>query len=288
MARVLIAGCGYVGAALAEELVADGHQVFALRRSAAPLPPGVEPIRADVLDRAALAAIPRDFDKAVYAVAAESADERAYRAAYVDGLEEVTNALERGSPRLTRLIFTSSTSVYAQADGEWVDEASPTQPTRFSGRILLEGEQLLRSSPLPSTVLRLGGIYGPGRTRLVESVSSGRARCRDGAPHFTNRIQRDDAAGAIRHLMFASNPPDLVLGVDGAPADECDVLCWLAERIGAPSPAAAPPNGDSQAGKSMRRAGSKRCRNARLLASGYEFRVPDYRVGYATYVAKEG
>jgi nucleoside-diphosphate-sugar epimerase len=286
VARVLIAGCGYLGGALAGSLAGAGHAVFGLRRRPAELPRGVAPIVADLADRAsldpALAAIEHGgIDAVVYAAAAERADDAAYRRAYVEGLGHVAAWAERQGMRPPHLFFTSSTAVYAQRDGEWVDEESATEPTHFTGTRLLEAERLLGASGLPATVLRLGGLYGPGRTRLVEVVRAGRARIRPQGPHWTNRIHRDDAAGALQHLVglavAGQRLEPLYVGVDDEPADEAEVLCWLAEQLGVPAPCV----GDERGEPTGRAATNKRCRNARLRASGYRFRHPSFRQGYA-------
>jgi len=276
MARVLIAGCGYVGGILGQMLVADGHQVWGLRRGAAGLPEGIRPVRGDLTRAETLGGLPEGIDFAFFTAGAKSRYERAYRSTYLDGIGNLLRALGEQGERPRRVFFTSSTSVYAQKRGEWVDEESVTAPTRFSGDILLLSERLLLASSFPATVLRLGGIYGPGRTSLIERVRGGTALRRPGPPHYTNRIHRYDAAGALRHLMTrASEPENLYLGVDGEPADESEVLCWLADRLGRPYP----PEGETSSA-ARRGTGSKRCRNARLLATGYRFRYPSYRGGY--------
>ena len=127
-----------------------------------------------------------------------------------------------------------------------------------------------------TVALRLGGIYGPGRTRAVELVRSGRARRRP-EPHFTNRIHRDDAAGAIRHLLTIDAPQPVYLGVDTEPADEAAVYAWLAARLGVEPPAVQ----DGDAALRARDVGSKRCSSARLQRSGYAFRYPTFREGFA-------
>jgi nucleoside-diphosphate-sugar epimerase len=160
-----------------------------------------------------------------------------------------------------------------------VDEGSETAPAGFRGRILLEGERSVLAAPFPATVLRLGGIYGPSRTRLVDDVRAGRARFVPG--RFTNRIHRDDAAGALQHLAGLEEAEACYLGVDCDPAEERVVLEWLAERLGAPRPRAAEAGEEA----ATRRAGSKRCRNARLVATGYRFRHPSFREGYAALLA---
>jgi nucleoside-diphosphate-sugar epimerase len=279
VARVLIAGCGYVGAALARRLAAAGHEVVGLRRRPVAIP-GVRVVALDLLRGEDLGAIPDGMDRVVYAVSAGGGDEVAYRAAYVTGLANLTSELARRGERPARLVFTSSTGVYGQSDGEWVDEASPTAPTHFSGRILLEGESLVLASGAPAVVLRLGGIYGPERTRVIDSVRSGEALCRDGEPVWTNRIHRDDAAGAIAHLLFADAPPSFVVGVDHEPADQCEVFRWLADQLGVP-----PPRRGSGPTRDLRyERSNKRCRNTRLLGTGFRFAYPTFREGYADLI----
>jgi nucleoside-diphosphate-sugar epimerase len=178
-------------------------------------------------------------------------------------------------------LYTSSTAVYAQSHGEWVDETSTTDPSHFTGRRVLEGERLLLGGPFPATVLRLGGIYGPGRVSLIERVRQGQAVCRAGPTLYTNRIHRDDCAGALHHLMTVPHPEALYLGVDHAPADLCAVLRWLAAQLGAPPPRVEAMTED----ETRRQRTNKRCRNARLVASGYTFGYPTFRDGYAALVA---
>jgi nucleoside-diphosphate-sugar epimerase len=175
------------------------------------------------------------------------------------------------------------TAAYGQQDGRWVDEDSATEPGDFSGRLVLAGERALAEGPIPATAVRFGGIYGPGRTRLTESVRSGSARVAAGPPRWTNRIHRDDAAGALGHLLLHPDPAPVYVAVDCEPATQRDVYDWLAKRLGTAAPLDAPLDGTA----SPRRASSnKRCRNARLLASGYAFRYPSFREGYAALLAE--
>jgi nucleoside-diphosphate-sugar epimerase len=279
VARVLIAGCGYVGSALGERLAAEGHEVWGLRRSGGGLPAAIRPVAADLTDPQTLRQLPPALEVVFYTAAPDRADDAAYRTVYVDGLRHLLAALVRQGQSPRRVLLTSSTAVYAQTDGAWVDEASPTEPQHFAGQRLLEGERLLLGGPFPATVLRLGGIYGPGRTGLIERVRQGLAACRAGPPVYVNRIHRDDAAAALRHLMTLAQPETLYLGVDHEPADLCDVLRWLASQLGAPPPRLEP------AADAPRRRANKRCRNAKLLASGYVFRYPTFREGYGALIA---
>lgn len=271
MERVLIAGCGYVGSALAARLAAEGHQVWGMRRNPGALPPGVRPVAADLRDPATLHALPPGLTTVFYTAAADGGSDDEYRAAYVDGPRNLLAALVARGERPRRVVFTSSTSVYGQGAGEWVDEDSPTEPQGFGGRRMLEGEAIVRGGPFPGIVLRLGGIYGPGRTSYIDRVRSGAAEC-PAETTYTNRIHRDDCAGALRHLMLLDAPLPVYLGVDRAPADSCEVMHWLAATLGLPAPPRA---------TTTRRRGNKRCRGDRLLASGYELIYSTYREGFA-------
>lgn len=275
MPRTVIAGCGYIGTALGLELASEGHDVFGLRRDPSRLPDSIHPLPADLGRRESPLVLPERIDFAVYCVAPDSGTEAAYRLAYLDGLESFLGALKQQVERPRRVLLASSTSVYSQRRGEWIDEASTASPSRFTGEILVDAERLLLASGFDATIVRFGGIYGPGRTRLVEQVERGDALL-DREPHFANRIHRDDAAGLLRHLISTPAAEKLYLGVDCEPADEADVLRFLAEELGVASPRTRgvedPP--------AIRRAGSKRCRNDRVRATGYGYRYPSYRAGY--------
>ncbi len=273
--RTLIAGCGYVGVALGERLVADGHEVWGLRRNGSGLPASIRPIAADLGDASQLQNLPSELDYVVYAASAGEGSEAAYRRAYVAGLGNILAGLRGHRPR--RVFFTSSTAVYAQADGSWVDEESETSPLHFTGAVTLEAERLLQQSSLPATIVRCAGIYGPGRHRLIESVRQGTAAM---THRFTNRIHRDDLAGAIGHLIRVNSGVDVVIASDDEPATQSDVIRFLAKELGVPEPPAASTPADGPA-----RGGHKRCRNARLKATGYELSYPTYREGYAALLA---
>jgi nucleoside-diphosphate-sugar epimerase len=272
-----------VGCALAVRLMEADHEVYGLRRRVDALAPGIVPVAADLTRPDTLESVPGDLDVVVYTAGPRSGDESAYRAAYIDGQRHLAGALRRAGDPPRRWLFTSSTAVYGQSGGEWVDESSPTEPTRFSGKVLLEAEALADGAGASACALRLGGIYGPGRTRLVESVREGRARLRPGPPHYTNRIHRDDAAAALDCLVHVDRLPDRVLGVDGAPADDNEVLRFLAAELGLPEP----PEAGEDEPLPPRRAGSKRCRNVRLVAAGFRAKYPSYREGYAELIRTE-
>lgn len=273
---LLIAGCGDVGSRLGERLAAAGWCVHGLRRRVAELPPVIRPVAGDL----AAPQCPPDWpagrlDYLVYSAAASQHDEAGYRAAYVEGLRHVLGWLTQHGQRPRRLLFVSSTGVYGQHQGEWVDETSSTAPAGFSGRILLEAERLVLNSGLPASVVRLGGIYGPGREWLLGQVRQG-CRVPSEPPLYGNRIHRDDAAGLLAFLLEADargeQLADCYLGVDDEPAPLHEVVDWLRQRLEV---------NDQTAEMVSRRAGSKRCSNARARALGWAPCYPSYREGYA-------
>jgi nucleoside-diphosphate-sugar epimerase len=284
MARVLIAGFGYVGAELGRILAGDSHSVWGLARHPATPRPGIESIVADLGVPRSLAALPPNLDYVFYMASPGGSDDALYRMAYVTGLSNLLAALADQQQRPRRIFFVSSTSVLVQQKGEWVDEASPAEPKHFSGKRLIEGEKTLLDCPYAGTVVRFGGIYGPRRTNLIQSVRTGGAVYRKSRTTWTNRIHRDDCAGALRHLMQHQPLDSLYLGVDCEPAARAEVLQWLAGALGAPAPRAVRANDPAlRAPRS-----NKRCRNDRLLATGYEFAYPTFREGYQAVLAGLG
>jgi nucleoside-diphosphate-sugar epimerase len=269
--RILLAGCGDLGERVAQRLRAHGDEVWALRRQ----PPargmhGIHWLRGDLTDPASLRELPAGITRLVYLPAPATRDKAAYRAIFVDGLRHLLDALDRR--KLARVLFVSSSAVYGEHDGDWVDEATPTDPPGFNGAVLLEAERWLAEQSLPSTVLRLAGLYGPGRLQLIERLRAGQLRVPRETPHWANRIHVDDAAAAIAHLLQLKSPQPLYLGVDDTPMPLDELYDFLAALIDAPLPA----EGAAPAG-----VGSKRLRNARLRASGWAPQWPDAREAYA-------
>ena len=299
---ILMAGCGDLGTEAGLRFAAAGHRVVGWRRSPEKLPVVIEGVAAD-LSTPPLPPIPADTTAVVVAVAADAATEAAYRAAYIDGLTNVLDALDHSRkhdgvalPSLVRrVVFVSSTAVFGDAGGGWVDESTTPVPGGFSGRIMREAEELLNTRLLGSGVipvaLRLGGVYGPGRTRLIDQVRTGSA-VPPAEPRYTNRIHRDDAAAAIVHLCtMAAEPAPVYLGVDDDPAELGEVQRFLADELGLPHPPSGVPGGGSGSGGGAgepSRGGNKRCSNALLRSTGFEFAYPTFREGYRAILAGEG
>ncbi|MDH4571480.1 SDR family oxidoreductase [Salinicola acroporae] len=279
----LILGCGDIGTQLGKQLIDAGHRVIGARRNVGALEgTGIEAVALDVTDEAALAALP-DADIIVYAVTADRFEESAYAAAYPTGLKAVLETFGAREKKPERILFVSSTSVYAQQGGEEVDETSETDPNGFSGTLMREAEQALLAHDLPGTAVRFSGIYGPGRDRLIRQVSEGRIAASN-PPMYSNRIHRDDCAGVIAHLIQLSlegkplEPVYLASDCDSAPLHE--VMAWIAKRLKVETPEVIQ--------SPLRRRSSKRCNNRRLLDSGYTFRYPTFREGYEDVLQQGG
>jgi nucleoside-diphosphate-sugar epimerase len=270
--RALVAGAGFVGSALAAELAGAGHHVVALRRSEAPMVPGVTPIRVDLCDPSSLARLSGEFDVVFFTAAADESTDAAYLKTYVDGLTNLLRAPALVARPPGRVLFTSSTGVYGQTDGSWVDESSATDPTTFSGKRMLEAEARLGELAARPISLRCSGIYGPGRGRLIERIR--RAEVRYAPGRYTNRIHRDDVARALVHLATVAHPQPVYVGSDRDPAEQRVVYEWLADRVGAPAPRRAADDA------MMGRGTNKRCRGNALLRTGFELSYPTFREGY--------
>jgi nucleoside-diphosphate-sugar epimerase len=283
MANILIAGCGYIGTALGSLLAAEGHTVWGLRRHPATLPSGIRPLQADLTSPDTLQKLPLAFDYIFYTAAPDTHNDETYRAVYVDGLRNLLNALTLQQAHPRRVFLTSSTGVYGESSGAWVDETSATKPTEFAGIRLLESECLLLDGPVPATVLRLGGLYGPGRASLIEQVRRGQIAWDNESPVYFNRIHRGDAAGTLRHLMMLQDPDPIYLGVDHEPTTLAVLLDWLAQALGVPPTRP----GVSSGARTPRHPANKRCRNAKLVASGYVFRYPTFREGYTALLTEQ-
>jgi nucleoside-diphosphate-sugar epimerase len=273
----LIVGCGYLGEAVADRLHGAGWDVTgwtasaaSAARLAATKPYGIA--AHDIADAAALADAANELaprDAIIDCVSSGRGGPEQYRRVYLQGAQNLLAAFPAA-----RLIFTGSTSVYAQTDGAWVDETSPTAPTRETGCILLETEALVRAAG--GTVARLSGIYGPGRTALVEKFLAGDALIEGDGQRWLNHIQRDDAADALAGLAAAGAVPGIYNVSDSLPLTQLELYQALAKRFGRALPDSGPVDLNRKRGWT-----SKRVCTQRLRATGWEPRYPSYLDGVA-------
>ncbi|MGR9116912.1 MAG: SDR family oxidoreductase [Gammaproteobacteria bacterium] len=283
MAKVLIAGCGDIGHRLAELLARQGHQVVGLKRN----PPVSDSdhlgyFKADITRPGDLMSLDTDFDLIFFMPTPDYRDVEAYRRVYQLGLSNlITRFAGQGSR--PHWFFISSTSVYGQANGEWVDEQSPAEPQTESGTIIRRAEQLLYADDPGHVVVRFSGIYGPGRERLLK-MSVQTPVIQYDPPYFTNRIHQDDCAAVLAFLSeqrLTGRPLEACyLASDDTPAPLWDVMTWLAKQMRCP-----PPIPESRSTRSQSQ--NKRCRNQRLKQLGYRFIYPSYQEGYLPLVGNE-
>ena len=269
MPRILIAGCGYVGQATADLFHAAGWPVegwthsaeSAARLSAKPYPV----YAVDIASKAQVGARAGMFDAIIHCASSGGGDADAYCQIYLNGAR---NLLDRFVG--TKLLFTSSTSVYAQRDGSWVTEESETKPPRETGRILLQTENFVLAHD--GIVARLAGIYGPKRSALLTKFLLGRAIIDPENDRFFNQIHRDDITAALFLLLDRLSPAREIYNVvDDQPILQSECYRWLAKTLNRPIP----PLGKSTS-TSKRGASNKRVSNAKLRCLGWTPRYPSF------------
>ena len=285
--RVAVLGCGYVGLELGRQLSNAGHEVVGVRRSASGLEAvedaGLRAVEADVTDAESLAAVP-DTDWVVFAASSGGRGADAAREVYVEGLQTAIEQFGSREDSPDRLVYTSSTGVYGDHGGDWVDEGTPVDPTTEKTRVLAEAERVAREVSaehgIDGTVARFAGLYGPDRYRLTRYL--------DGpvTAGYLNMVHRDDAAGAVAYLLTENLlRDDVVVVVDDEPVSKHDFADWLADECGVDRPEKRSKQerlatGDLSEAAERRILTSKRCSNDRLRGLGYEFRYPTFREGY--------
>jgi nucleoside-diphosphate-sugar epimerase len=271
---------------VARRWLAAGDRVYAVTRRAGRLSSwqdeGLCPIVADVTEPTTLGDLPEVFDTVLYAVAHDATSGKSPEATQLVGLRNVLEALP---PAFRRMIYISSTGVYGDAHGEWVDEDTPCHPQRPAGQACLDAEKMLEAHRFAgrAVILRLAGIYGPGRAPRQAALLAGEAL--DAPRHgFLNLIHVDDAVASV--IAAAEVPIDLprrYLISDGCPIEREKYYAELARLIGAPAPRFRSSDGTPA---HLRAAADKRIANTRMIAElKLSLRYPDYRSGLAAVVA---
>lgn len=267
--RLLIAGCGYLGLATARRFAAEGWEVIGLTRSTPLEGETFRCVAADIADAAALAALALPpLDAVIHCASSGRGGVEEYRRVYLEGARNLTRVFAPA-----RLVFASSTSVYAQNDGSVVTEASPAEPQRDTGRVLREAEEVTLTSG--GCVARLAGIYGPERSVLLRKFFSGEAVIEGDGARFVNQVYRDDAAAALV-LLAARGVTGIVNVCDDTPLTQREVYAWLAEHFARPLPPTGPVDVNRKRGVT-----NKRVSNAKLRALGWQSRYPSFREAIA-------
>ena len=271
MTKVLIAGCGDLGQGVAQHFVAQGYDVAGIRRSGTYFPDGVKGITHD------LTTLPPeqwpDADLVYLIMTPTGRTAEAYQAAYVDTAKALVAAYQHR--RQPKVIFVSSTSVYGQNRGEWIDEQTKAVAASATAEKILVAEAVLSES-ISSIALRCSGIYGPGRFRLLEGVRRGDAWS---VNQWTNRIHRDDVVSALCVLgeqsLLGTELPAHVIASDGQPVSMWEVKLWLAARLQVP-----PPLPDTVKLTDYLPTQGKRIVPQALKQLGWRPQYPSYGVGY--------
>ena len=264
MPVLLLCGHGYLGQAISRDFLAGGWQVVALSRDGDPSGNPVE-FSCDLGSREQVAGLELSPDFIIHCASSGRGGAEAYRTVYLDGCRHLLQRFP-GIP----LLFTSSTSVYAQTDGSDVTEESPARPDRETGRILRETEDVVLSQD--GIVTRLAGIYGPGRSVILRKFLRGESVIEEDGRRYLNQIHRDDAAAALFHLAKTSGGKPGVYNVaDSSPLSQLECFTALSELFQRPLPPSGPRDPDRKRGWTH-----KRVSNAKLRATGWEPRYPSF------------
>lgn len=273
---VVVIGLGDIGGNLASALATLHWPLLGVRRSAQPIA-GVPLLQLDAREPAGLEQLPQRLTAVVVCITPDDRSVQGYRDSYLAVARAVAGAL--ASRDVGRLYWVGSTSVYGPGMGEDVIESTPPDPQQPRAQVLLDAEQALAQAGCPVTVLRLTGVYGPGRTMLLRRVLQGRGVAAQ-PPQWSNRVHRDDAVAMLRFLLQrqleGSSLPPLVLGSDGTPVPRHEVLAWLAQALkerGVQVP-------DLLADNAPEQASGRRVWPHALQQMGFRWRYPDYRAGF--------
>jgi nucleoside-diphosphate-sugar epimerase len=279
MLKVLLVGCGSLGTAIAMNLFEAGHEVIGVRKSSKPLPNGLKTIQADVTMSSQFEALNLIKPQVIiYCIAANAQSDESYYLHYVAGLKHVLES-QQDNTLLERVFFVSSTRVYGKVTQDIVDEDSPTIANDFGGERLLQAEQLLSQLKCEHTVLRLSGIYGPGRLYLL-NMAKDMSRWPE-LNHWSNRIHQQDAAAFISFLVNSHEKKlqldSCYLVTDDMPTQQYEVLLWIAKQLNQNvGNIAVPPVG-----------GGKRLSNKRMRDTGFLLTYPTYQQGYMELLESE-
>jgi nucleoside-diphosphate-sugar epimerase len=284
---ILFVGCGDLGSRAGKRSMAAGWQVTGQRRNTSHLPAGFDAVAADYTAPGGLdfvAALAPDYIVATFNPSERS--EEGYRRGFTGGAQNLLAGLGGHKPKA--ILTVSSTRVYAERDGGWVDESSELAQDDPRAVAMIAAEQLLLTSPHPASAIRFAGIYGERSGRLLQRIQRGELTPEQ-PKRYSNRIHRDDCAGFLCHLLErAARGGELAPvynGVDDFPAAQFEVESWLAAQMGVQAVHSSDPNPSTKNIPKANSTGHKRCSNHLLRASGYELLHADYRSGYSAVLA---
>jgi nucleoside-diphosphate-sugar epimerase len=240
---------------------------------------GIVPVTADITQFEELQRLSPEYDWVINCVSASGGGADEYQAVYCQGTRNLLEWLSTASPR--KFVYTSSTGVYGQTDASWVEESSLTEPGTVTGKILMDTERMLLEAHqrlgFPAVIVRVAGIYGPGRGYWLKQFLNGEARVEGEGERLTNMIHVEDVVGVIRCVLEKGRPGEVYNAVDDEPVSQLALFEWLSSRLDKPLPAKA----SQMPGQGRRGLTHKRVSNRKLKNTlGYRFKYPTFREGF--------
>jgi nucleoside-diphosphate-sugar epimerase len=263
MKRILIVGCGDLGVRLAKNLSGQNIEIFAIKRNTQSLPTFIKPIAWDVTADEKIQ-IPHLFDSIFFSVAPSDHSEESYRKTYLKGFQNISHLIQDSA----QVFFISSTGVYSQNNGEWVNEESETKPTKYSGKILLETERWIEKNIPQTTIVRFSGLYSKERNSTVEKIKNNQFG-KIPMNKISNRIHLEDAARILVFLYQKKKKQAIYIGTDSHPTLYCDIVDWYCKK-----------NKIDFTKPILQKIENKKISNKKIISEGFSFLYPSYQEGF--------
>lgn len=275
--KVLIIGCGQLGFAIAKNIDPLMFKTYGFSRSLKKSPTSIEMHQADILKTEAIDMIKSiDPEIIIYAVSADSQSVESYQEHYVNGIKKTYEAILQ-LKNFKHLFFISSTRVYGQKTTKILNELDKAEPADYGGEALMEAEIITQQLKGKATVLRLSGIYGSNRTRMIQLAQSNPGNW-PAINNWSNRIHEEDAARFIvflmKQILIHKSVEPLYLVTDGVPTKQYDVLMWIRKRLQLPIDTVELPIIE----------GGKQLRSILLNETGFTLKYPDFTHGYEAMI----
>ena len=277
--KILIVGCGQLGFSIVKNADPDIFKLYGFSRSLKKSPPSIEMHQVDILKNEAIDVIKSvNPEIIIYAVSADTQSVESYQDHYVAGLKKTYAALLE-LDHFKHLFFVSSTRVYGQKTTKILSELDIAEPSDYGGEALIEAEAVARQLKDRATILRLSGIYGPNRTRMIQLAQSNPGNW-PATNNWSNRIHEEDAARFIvflvKRIMLKEPIEPLYLVTDGIPTKQYDVLTWIRKRLQLTTDTIEIPILES----------GKQLQSVLLNQNGFILKYPNFTYGYEAIIDK--
>ena len=277
--KILIVGCGQLGFSIVKNADPDIFKLYGFSRSLKKSPPSIEMHQVDILKNEAIDVIKSvNPEIIIYAVSADTQSVESYQDHYVAGLKKTYEAILE-LDHFKHLFFVSSTRVYGQKTTKILSELDIAEPSDYGGEALIEAEAVARQLKDKATILRLSGIYGPNRTRMIQLAQSNPGNW-PATNNWSNRIHEEDAARFIvflvKRIMLKEPIEPLYLVTDGIPTKQYDVLTWIRKRLQLTTDTIEIPILES----------GKQLQSVLLNQNGFILKYPDFTYGYEAIIDK--